>query len=448
MINKLGLHLYVNIDNFEKIIEKEESEGGLKHSIHALDTFFTSIEKFILTINKGIGIKIEKITGSRLHIHIDDESSLMIKALLGICYFTYELSLKINKEISKYNSLLPFEISVGASYGKYCEFIFDENLNSEETTIGHACNFAAKIQSLTLSKTLAIDEDIYQMMPNSVKQMFKEIEDSRITKYGESRYFTIGLFKIEEIMPAEISAIDIELNKAIKYANDLNLSDMKRIEIRSKLTFDVFNRTNYASLNCVPLFADIRGSTAMFDSDDKNLNVVSEKVKNTLIEMYRNVVDRKGIHVQFQGDREFALFNDYDKEKSCENAVLAAMKIIENNNILDIRIGIGLSYGRVYATKIGARGNKDNIVLGKVINETDDLEDSYAGKNEIAISEEVYKQLCKANESLSKIFKKKSNVYITDIGFESYQNKLLLENLRNDNSYENYNGVHFYDERK
>ena len=40
-----GIHFYINIKNYNDIIlEEEERFGKVNHAIHALDTFFSSID--------------------------------------------------------------------------------------------------------------------------------------------------------------------------------------------------------------------------------------------------------------------------------------------------------------------------------------------------------------------------------------------------------------------
>lgn len=42
-----GIHFYVNVENFNDVVLNEEQHTGkVNHSIHALDTFFTSIEYY------------------------------------------------------------------------------------------------------------------------------------------------------------------------------------------------------------------------------------------------------------------------------------------------------------------------------------------------------------------------------------------------------------------
>ena len=42
-----GIHFYVNVENFNDVVlDEEQHTGKVNHSIHALDTFFTSIEYY------------------------------------------------------------------------------------------------------------------------------------------------------------------------------------------------------------------------------------------------------------------------------------------------------------------------------------------------------------------------------------------------------------------
>ena len=47
MQKKTGVHFYINIANFDDVAEKEEAATHeVRHSIHALDTFFSSVEAY------------------------------------------------------------------------------------------------------------------------------------------------------------------------------------------------------------------------------------------------------------------------------------------------------------------------------------------------------------------------------------------------------------------
>lgn len=52
MQKKTGVHFYINIANFDDVAEKEESATHeVRHSIHALDTFFSCLQRY--TTGKG-----------------------------------------------------------------------------------------------------------------------------------------------------------------------------------------------------------------------------------------------------------------------------------------------------------------------------------------------------------------------------------------------------------
>ena len=81
MQKQTGIHFYINIQEFAKIVCDEENKtGGVTHSIHALDTFFSSIENFGKKVSKNLVV--EKITGSRLHLYIVDKIDLAFKLIL------------------------------------------------------------------------------------------------------------------------------------------------------------------------------------------------------------------------------------------------------------------------------------------------------------------------------------------------------------------------------
>ena len=63
MERKQGIHFYINIKNFNRLVTEEEASGGVNHSIHALDTFFSSIERYgsLRTLNKEKGISEDEL---------------------------------------------------------------------------------------------------------------------------------------------------------------------------------------------------------------------------------------------------------------------------------------------------------------------------------------------------------------------------------------------------
>lgn len=59
MDKKTGLHLYINISNFNDILEREEENYPTepKHAIHALDTFFHLLKIFANIVQITLQLK-------------------------------------------------------------------------------------------------------------------------------------------------------------------------------------------------------------------------------------------------------------------------------------------------------------------------------------------------------------------------------------------------------
>ena len=73
MEKREGIHFYINISNLDDVSEAEEKNSGeVRHTIHALDTFFSSIEAYGKR-HYHDSFVVEKITGSRLHMYVVDD---------------------------------------------------------------------------------------------------------------------------------------------------------------------------------------------------------------------------------------------------------------------------------------------------------------------------------------------------------------------------------------
>ncbi len=185
-----GIHFYINIKNLDDVIEHEEmSTGEIRHSIHALDTFFSSIELYGKKHYRD-ELVIEKITGSRLHMYvISDDIVRCFEIVSAVTQYSQKLVFFMSQNIKKYKSLVRFQLQSGACYGKFYEFSFKGDQTEELTTIGYACNFAAKLQGLALIDHISISESIYDKLPKLQRSMFKKKQTELIKKYNQSYYF-------------------------------------------------------------------------------------------------------------------------------------------------------------------------------------------------------------------------------------------------------------------
>ncbi len=436
-----GIHFYINIKNFNSIIlDEEEKYNTVDRSIHALDTFFSSIERFGKKNYKET-FTVEKITGSRLHLFVIDEIAEAFKTVMAVSVFAYKLSTIINKEVGKYRNLKDFFIHVGAAFGEFYDFEFEADNYSEKTTIGYAANFAAKIQALTPTGEIGISEEIFNGLLREEKDLFVKVEEKAIEKYGQNCYYTSALSQL--VSPLEITQGDFDDVK--KYANDVDLYEICYKGVRKPLDFAELSKKDCKKLDGIPLYADIRKFTIKFDPAGENLDEMAIKTQNVLTSMYSVTTRFGGIHVQFQGDRELSLYHDIPGEDGAtcfKPAVLAAMRMIDAVKPLKLNIGVGADYGRLFATRIGARGAKDNILLGETVIKADYMEDKCADADQIAITRDVYEALEKEDSTIACQFKKiREGIYIATIGYKEYLSRRETARLQTNTKQNSYNGA-------
>lgn len=441
-----GIHFYINIKNYNDIIvDDEKSNGRVNHSIHALNTFFSRIESYGNKCFKDSFV-VEKITGSRLHMYVKGAVNSSFEVVKYISSFAYSLSKLINHRITKYNKLKDFQINIGVAFGSFFVFEFVDQGYSEITTIGYAANIAAKIQNLTECGMMGITEDVYNSLSSEEQSHYKCVSGDCIKNYEHDYYVT----SIDALMRPD-QTLDEYLEESIAYANERNLSDIEFVPTRNIIDFSSLGVTRIRDLQAIPLFADVRGFTGKFYEDNSNLIEMVSETKRLLSTMYHICTDHGGVHVQFQGDREFALFHNIPRhtvngieqpEKKCfKTAVLAAMRMIDIAGTDSIHIGVGADFGRVFATKIGARGERDNIVIGETVIEAETMEDAHAGKNQIAVTKEVYEGLSSEDTNLASFFENYGDYYTATIGYSEYQKRVSYNQHSTRTTNRNYNGL-------
>lgn len=117
------------------------------------------------------------------------------------------------------------------------------------------------------------------------------------------------------------------------------------------------------------LFVDIVGSTNIAQRQDPN---AVASLLNSFFEIVADVVDEhQGFVNKFEGDAALAVFGaPVDIPNPAASALSAARDVARVlSESLDIRWGIGVSYGRVFAGNIGAERRYEYTVIGDPVNE-------------------------------------------------------------------------------
>jgi len=453
-----GIHLYVNINNLDQVIRKEEVKtDNLRRVFHSMDNFVSTSEAYINSFNDKAYV--EKLTNSRLHVVFYHDVLLAENFIDSIKFFN-DLIIKLNNE-PKYNKLLDFKVSMGADYGYFTEFDFNpirSNSNSiEYTSIGYPANRAAKMQSAASDGELIISNEVYQIIQRHLKtspnKPLRDKIDTIRSKYANVELFSFTSYSDIDYSKANESKINIANTTFSNNINEKRFSDIVFTGARTKIDFENISLLSPKKVDAVVIYADIRGFTKKFASDGSNLIKMSELTKLILKDMYKSVITKNGVHIQFQGDRESAIRNDFGDIDYVLSGLQIAMHILETVKNLEIakennlQIGIGCSHGAVFAAKVGIRKHKHNLIMGETVKQANFAEDLHAGNNEIAIRREMYQYLCELNKGkyrrvMNTIFKRQDdNHYVTrttlnlfnQLLFESHQDRNAKE-AKNDNS--------------
>ena len=118
------------------------------------------------------------------------------------------------------------------------------------------------------------------------------------------------------------------------------------------------------------------------------------------------------------------------------------MRIIDAVHEFQVCVGVGQSLGKLFVSKIGARGEKDIVVLGHTVIEADGFEDDFAKSNQLVIGNEIYQVLYKKNIQLAGQFARLNDrCYYTTVGYKKFMQQLEDNRLTHNNQQRNYNGA-------
>lgn len=445
-----GLHFYINIKNFNKLVATDEKDGDMSHMFHLLNTFLVTLERYIRDNFDTDKVFVEKLTGSRIHIIIYGKCADSFKYFLNISSFAFKLSDYLIS-IPKYKTLPDIALQVGADFGMFHDFVFEDKDNGfeEYTSIGYPANFACKLQSLAHEGEIIVSKRISDNIPLTQFYLITPLDNERQSiinhKYPESgnkayiveksnrKHFFESLnnsLRFESVDNKEFNFKKYS-DLASRIADKTSYGDMDTIE-PNKMNFSNWNIKRSAKLNAAVVFADVRDFTKKFDPNGSNLKEMSEITRKVLNCMYENCQKHHGVHIQFQGDREFAFF----PQSEVKNAILFALNL--RNEIRKfysgIEVGIGIHYGKVYASQIGLESEDDNfvkqnIMIGNTINEADKIEDQYANRGEIVISNNVYNHQ-NLDKTTRSIFKQRYDYWFTGYNYDDYLRKVLNDEYK------------------
>jgi class 3 adenylate cyclase len=186
--------------------------------------------------------------------------------------------------------------------------------------------------------------------------------------------------------------------------SDNSFEELNSIPVRDKLTY-----TNGFYVNCSAIFVDIRESSKL---TGEHLRPKLAKLYRVFISEVVAVMNGSDLcnEINIIGDCVSGVFNTPHKE-NIDGVFHIAAKIsslikvmnykFKKNDIEQIRVGIGISYGRALMIKAGYNGSSINDVvwMGDVVNEASKLSNK-ADNNYIIVSSAIYNKLNDHNKNL------------------------------------------------
>src|SRR4051812_10821890 len=153
----------------------------------------------------------------------------------------------------------------------------------------------------------------------------------------------------------------------------------------------------------VIFFSDIRGFTPM--SESMNPDEIAGLLTEYFTEMVDIVFEHSGTLDKFMGDAIMALWgapiaheDDADRAMRCAVDQLVALEKLntkwKSEGRQELKIGIGINFGEVFAGNIGSDRRLEYTVIGDAVNVASRLCSS-AGGNEILLSDSFYEALKK-----------------------------------------------------
>lgn len=414
-----GVHFYVNIKNLIDIMNDEEiTDDDLKRTLHRLQTYFVGHTKLIQQYDG----KVEKYTGGRSHVVFDfNVNEPTYEIILETVVACFIFNNKIFNNLSKYSSYTGFSVHAGMDYGEYYDYFIDED---EYTSIGGVANNSAKIQSYAPKNYIYVTQKFIDELPSDYKGKFIELTEEEKEEFNEkikSKHFYKvhykDIFSEERMNEIEDGLNDVK-ERVEKESNSLYLKDIDFEACTKQLSFEGLSlkgKNKRIEEGCV-ICADIRGFTKLFNINDQNLDDL-EEVMEKIYEIMNNVTDdTEGTKVQYQGDRIVVVYNDFN---GAEDAIIRMLRaaftlnseIHDLNDDIDIQrkinnkkisIGIGCSFGKIIATRLGLKGNKDNIILSESYKKANKCEDDYAQSNEIVISKNLKDEIDNKSDETEK----------------------------------------------
>lgn len=416
-----GAHVYVSLSNFAKLATEITTDADYRRLIQAVHIYQREVSRLVEGAESFDGVRVH-FQGPKLHAlfyrPIDDAEELVTRALLIQMVIRDFVRNVFNPAFPNFDD---FVVSAGADIGSVIGTRNGSRGDRELLFIGSAANRAAKI--IRGQGYLRLTGRLFDSLPETLQERCKAVGD------GDD-------YRVEPIEGEELRGLVEEHDhtwdadkSAERVQADKETFPLKNIEYSSaveRIDFDLLSIRNNKKVNAASLFGDVSGFTSYVESaKDRDAQRGAIRVFHAIRKEMAAVIKRdfEGVRVQFQGDRVQGLFHlpkDDHSAVSLEaleaaSGLNASMELTLKEALPDstsLHLAIGIDLGTTLASKLGTRGHRDRICLGRAVEEAADHEERCTG-GEIGIGEAVHKLLPKELQDAFE-WRDEANCYVAD----------------------------------
>jgi len=392
-----GAHVYVDVTNFTELSSNAMERDSYKRLIQATHVYQRELTRIVENVFGEFRVHFQ---GSKIHalcyLPVNADESIATRAALLLLVTSDFVRSVFNREFPDYSH---WSVGGGADIGNAIGTRNGMRGGRELLFIGNPANLAAKL--LMDTSTLRLTKRLFQTLPKDLQDCCTQLKsgDYRILASQE---------KLDELCKSHGISWDRK-KSAERIADDhkaLPLTSIDYSDADALIDFEKLSEANNKKVLGVSVFADVSGFTKFVsNAKDEAAKASALKVFHVIRKELTKVgeTDYDGVRVQFQGDRIQVLFHlpKADEKKIAVEAVSAAVGILSSFEQVikkelpeaeGLALKIGVDLGTTLATRLGKRGDRDNICLGMAAQNAAQLEEE-SNDCELAISQAVYHNL-------------------------------------------------------
>lgn len=400
-----SVHIYLDLVGFQAVVaEAREDKYRQKRALRALNVLHKMYDELngLRTDAAIIQYQSHRVHGLVFKPY-DDEAKRAINSVAAAIDFLSFVPI--------FNEVFGEELghtmtgAVGMAAGKTYIINIGRKGNRELLSLGGPASRGAK--NTHGQNQITVCERIYQLLPVDLKNLFQ-------AKHHCERDVFIATGLTWEIKPdlqkqdfPEFSREKI-LRKTLEYKDAINLDDIDISGANEKIDFDGLSDITVKRMDSLSMYADLDGFTSYMDGlktpgDAKEMVRLFHGIRSEL-EQVMTCDYADGLKVQQRGDCLLGNFHTPssigDASKRSDLAVEAAVALASSMTLLNeyfkkpkrFDLQIGVSSGSAFFARVGKRGDRTAVTIGRSIDLAEALQQS-SEKNEIRICEKTYNRL-------------------------------------------------------